>query len=353
MFWHVEDRKCCVKCFAHNWLRDYVLEENCGIGTCQYCGKRRVKLIEVAKLADPFENLMTMYSRPDFGGSALIDLIQGDWEVFDESLCDEGGASKLLEDLLLASWDDDSGEPFPNANESYERRAALNLVETWEEFLYEDKERPEYSEIVVEDLSPYEVTVRQGTVFYRARIGWNGEDERGLRQPWIGRDIGPNPNRPPSRANFNGDVVLYCTDHERTAVAEVRPALGHLVSVCSIHTTCDFGILDVTKPAEIPNPFTSELLVHKLDMVGLINTFAFTLSEPLERNDKPADYVPSQRLSKFIQESGYKGIRYPSALDSLKGTNLVLFDHSVYKIGDSKLVKVTDINVKFADWEWG
>jgi len=88
-------------------------------------------------------------------------------------------------------------------------------------------------------------------------------------------------------------------------------------------------------------------------MTHLVNSFAFTLSEPLERNDNPTDYLPSQKLSKFIRDHGFKGIRYPSALDSLKGTNLVIFDHSVYEIGDSKLVKIEDVSVKFDEWRWG
>ena len=146
---------------------------------------------------------------------------------------------------------------------------------------------------------------------------------------------------------------MYCADHERTAVAEVRPALGHLVSVCQIKVIRDFEILDLSQPAKMPNPFTSEYLAHELQMTGLVNTFAFALSEPLERNDKPEDYLPSQKLAKSVRDNDFKGIRYPSALDSFKGTNLVIFDHSVYEIGDSKLVKVTDVSVKFDDWESG
>lgn len=353
MFWHVEGKKCCKKCFAHKWLQDYVSDESDEIGTCHYCRKRRSQLIDVAKFAGAFENLMTLYSRSEFRGDSLIDLVQGDWEVFNEGFYDSGGASKLLEDLLLAGWDDDSGEPLPDGKEYYERKAALNLFDNWEQFLYEDEEEPDFSEIVLEDLYPYEATVKEGTLLYRARIGWDGEDENGRRKAWSGRGIGPNLTGPLSRANFQGDVVLYSADQERTVVAEVRPARGHLVSVCVLKVIRDFEILDLSKPANVPNPFTSEHLAHDLDMTHLVNSFSFTLSEPLERNDNPKDYLPSQKLSKFIRDNGSKGIRYPSALDSLKGTNLVIFDHSVYEIGDSKLVKVEDVSVKFDEWRWG
>jgi hypothetical protein len=128
MFWHVEGRNCCKDCFAHTSLRDYVSEESCGIGTCQYCGKRKRELIEVAKLARPFENLMTLYSRSEFGGDSLIDLVQGDWEVFNVSFYDGDGASRLLTDILLAGWDDDSGEPVPDADDLYERKIRFDLL---------------------------------------------------------------------------------------------------------------------------------------------------------------------------------------------------------------------------------
>src|SRR5262245_19422634 len=161
MFWHVEGRNCCKDCFAYPWLQDYVSEESCGVGTCQYCRKRRRELIEVAKLVSSFENLITLYSRSEFGGDSLIDLLQGDWEVFNESFYDGGGASRLLTDILLAGWDDDSGEPMPDANDSYERKTALNLVENWNEFLYEDKKEPDFSEIVLEDLYLYNTSAKQ------------------------------------------------------------------------------------------------------------------------------------------------------------------------------------------------
>jgi hypothetical protein len=340
-------------CFAHEWLREYISSEGSKLGTCQYCGKRRSKLIDVAKLAGPFESLMAMYSWSEFGDDSILDLVQGDWEVFNDSFYDRGGAFKLFEDLWLASWDDDSGQGMPDANASYARKTALNLVDNWEEFLNEDKEEPDFTDIVLEDIAPYEASVKEGAVFYRARVGWRGEDQEGRRQPWQGKDIGPNLEGLAGRANFQGDVMLYCADHERTAVAEIRPARGHLVSLCRLNVIHDFTILDLSQPAKIPNPFTSEYLVHELDMAGLVNKFAFTLSEPLERNDNPLDYLPSQKLSKFIRDNGFKGIRYPSALDSPNGTNLVIFDHSVYEIGDSKLVKVSEATVKFDEWRWG
>jgi hypothetical protein len=352
MFWHVEGKKCCKECFAHETLRDFIANESEETGACQYCGALDAELIEVVSLSGSIENMMEMYSRSEFGGEPLIDLVQGDWEIFSEPLFNSDGAAQLLQDMLLASWDDDSGNPLPDGRESFSRNVGINLVENWDEFLYGERDAPDFSEIVLEDLAPYEATITEGTVLYRARIGWQDENENDERQPWRADAIGPNRKGPPARANFPGDVVLYCADSERTAVAEIRPALGHLVSVCQIKITHDFQILDLSQPANIPDPFTSDLLAYKLEMAGLIRTFAFTLSEPLERNDNPDDYFPSQRLAKFIRDNGFKGIRYPSALYE-NGTNLVVFDDSVYETGDSKLVKVENVSVKFTDWNWG
>ena len=361
MFWHVEGRKCCVKCFAHNWLRDYVLEESCGIGTCQYCGKRRVKLIEVAKLADPFENLMTMYSRPDFGGSALIDLIQGDWEVFDESLCDEGGASKLLEDLLLASWDKHSGEPHPRASDPYVAHhhhwSHDTLEDIWQQFADEVKSDPTHSlkfrggdfdEFFIHEELTGRRTVRipAGTVLYRARHGFVQGPEGD--EPYSGAAIGaPLPEEAgPGRANAKGKVVLYCADQESTAVAEVRPARGEYVSVAEVRAARELEILDLVTEPEWPNPFTDDSVSYWVEFAELLAAFAEDLSKPLRSRDDPTDYIPSQKLAELIQTARVDGIRYPSSMVP-RGTNVVLFDPSVVHIGTSRLVEIIETTVEY------
>jgi len=67
--------------------------------------------------------------------------------------------------------------------------------------------------------------------FSRARLGFK-LDENEERLPWDGTEIGAPPADKASagRANAAGQVVLYVADEEKTAVSEVRPALGFCVS---------------------------------------------------------------------------------------------------------------------------
>lgn len=41
------EKKCCPKCFAHEWLRDYVRDQSDGIGACHYCGAHSVEVVDI------------------------------------------------------------------------------------------------------------------------------------------------------------------------------------------------------------------------------------------------------------------------------------------------------------------
>lgn len=70
------------------------------------------------------------------------------------------------------------------------------------------------------------------------------------------------------------------------------------------------------------------------------------MSRPLERDDDEAHYIPSQRLSHYIRDAKYDGVRYPSALNP-EGKNVVFFDPAIAQIGESKLVRATEATLKY------
>ena len=112
------DHSCCVNCFAHQWLRDFVRDNSNAVRDCDYCGQKNVPVIAINELSDPFKNLMELYvpsNDPD--GEMLVDLVQWSYEVFDDGLYSSGRAARLLEDILNAGWDDVSGDSPVNAHE--------------------------------------------------------------------------------------------------------------------------------------------------------------------------------------------------------------------------------------------
>src|SRR5262249_61547567 len=161
-------------------------------------------------------------------------------------------------------WDDDSGESPVNAYELYYRRSSLwhhtTMTEAWEEFCEKVKEDPAHEPylptLLDEELARMEVELPHGTILYRARIGFVSVGGDGM-QPFEGADIGapPSERAKSGRANAEGEVRLYAADQEATAIAEVRPWRGLLVSVAEVNSVSDLRLVDLSKPPPSSNPF--------------------------------------------------------------------------------------------------
>lgn len=364
-----EPDSACPECFAHPWLREYVVTHSTRRGTCPSCRRRKQPLVPVSLLYDPFENLISSYQPaegpPMEHGTAIIDLVQEDWEVFSERLLEADGAGRLLEAIMHSGWDDDSGEPPLGAYDPYvahhRRWTHDTLGDIWEQFAVEvkaDPSRPlqfrdtDFDDFLIREdlLGRRTARVPAGGVFYRARLGFI--ETSGGPEPYSGSAIGaPPPEKAgPGRANANGKVVLYCADQEGTAVAEVRPARGEYVSVAEVRASRDLEILDLATEPEWPNPFTDDTVSYWVEFAGLLAAFAEQIGKPLRSRDDPADYIPSQKLAELIKKAGVDGIRYPSAI-APGGTNVVLFSPSVVHVGTSRLVEIVDIQVEYRTLE--
>jgi RES domain-containing protein len=285
-------------------------------------------------------------------GTAIIDLVQEDWEVFSERLIETACAGRLLEAIMHSGWDDDSGDPPLGASDLYvahhRRWSHDTLDDIWQQFADEVKSDPnkplkfrdgDFSKFLIEELiGRRTVQVPAGTILYRARPGFvQGPDGK---EPFRGASIGaPPPEKArPGRANAKGKVVLYCAEQEGTAVAEVRPARGEYVSVAEVRAARELETLDLATEPEWPNPFTDDAINYEVEFAGLLAAFAEQLGKPLRSRDDPTDYIPSQKLTELIQTARVDGIRYPSAMASPSGINVVLFDPSIVHIGASRLV---------------
>jgi hypothetical protein len=97
--------KCCVDCFAHEWLRNYIRDHSDAMGDCDYCGHKAVQVIAISALYHPFNNLMALYvPSNDPYGDMLVDLIQFEYEIFEEDFHSSGEAAHLLEDIMQTGW---------------------------------------------------------------------------------------------------------------------------------------------------------------------------------------------------------------------------------------------------------
>jgi len=368
---------CCVQCFDHPWLSQYLTRHSRETGPCEFCGSQDVALIEVSTLSPYFANLMGIYSPvgPDnFNpnvedplevGEPLDWLIDEDWSVFSERLSSNDRRMDLLEAILDARYTDSEWrndkkgvlEVFDSL-ELYTSRqgvADYKLIDAWDEHKQEvmvrhGKAKP--FRIGKGTLNRIANTLRSGINLYRARPGFNTVRRGGFssaEEPYRDGEIGAPPKASTGRANRKDQVVLYCADQDATAVAEVRPAQGFFVSLGRFKAKRDLKLLDLVMSRPAINPFTDNDLRMAVETQALFEAFARDLETPLRRSDDDTTYLPSQNLTDAVRRAGFDGIRYPSAMNP-GGSNIVLFDPADAEFVDSQLVEITSVNVKFEPW---
>jgi hypothetical protein len=147
--------------------------------------------VPVESLYDPFKNLLSFYQPAECSplepGTPIIELVQGDWEVFSDRLCDLNREGRLLEAIMASLWDDDSGQPPLGSSDSYVRKqdhwSHDTLEGIWQEFADNVKSDPthalefrggDFDSFLMDEEIPGRRTVRYpvDTVLYRARLGF-------------------------------------------------------------------------------------------------------------------------------------------------------------------------------------
>lgn len=362
---------CCPRCFRNSWVKQRFTETATKKGICEYCGAKAVPILDVAALSEAFSNLVGMYSplKPGVNvvlfkesdplnfGTPLLYLVQGDWNVFSDRLLQSDRAYDLLEDIANSNWDDDSGEPTLDARELYTSDSSLyhdSLHEKWRDFRAKVKKdptlKPDFHELFGEDIARAEAALKKGSTLYRARPGFANADDKPI--PYTGSEIGAPPANKAlaSRASPKGKRVLYCADNEKTAIAEIRPQRGLIVSVAKMQTSNDLRILDLCTQLPPLNPFEEESLRYELELREVLADFSEELATPLRRTDDPSDYIASQKISALVEEAGYDGIIYRSAM-APSGRNVVLFAPDAAAPVESELVEVKQITIRHVPYE--
>ena len=323
---------CCIDCFKDPWLRGYVETHSTQRGECSFCSATDSQLITPIELSHLFENLLAMYHEPVPGdnignleepwsaGAPLIKLIQRHWDVFSDRAFESGEAANLLDEIAESEWDPDGGVFARESGDLVVARINIStMAEQWVDYCFEVMSDP-WREIASHELpdslfNDAADSIPEGTILYRARLGYLPGNDGDKPVAYSGEEMGPPPPTKAiaSRANEQYRPVLYCADQEKTAVAEIRPARGLLVSVCEIRVKRNLKILDLSKDIDLPNPFLTKDLNFAVEMAALRRELGQALGKPLDRNDNPLEYLPAQRLAIHVKRKGFAGIRYPSA----------------------------------------
>ena len=127
------------------------------------------------------------------------------------------------------------------------------------------------------------------------------------------------------RANPKGIPVLYLATNRKTAMSEVRPWSGSLISCAQFRTKRHLRIVDLSiyhRRGPILY-FTEPDASRREEAVWTHIDNAF--SEPTTDANDIADYVPTQVIAELFKNEGFDGIAYKSMFGK-KGYNIVLFD---------------------------
>ena len=147
------------------------------------------------------------------------------------------------------------------------------------------------------------------------------------------------------RANPRGIPCLYMADDRHTAIAEVRPWIGSLVSLAIMRLLRDQRVVDCRGdgkrgriyPEGEPTPAEREAAVWY--------HVSKAFREPVLRDDDRAGYAPTQIVAEAFRDHGYDGIVYGSGFGT-GATNVVLFDTSVAELVACEIHEIRDVKLR-------
>ena len=159
---------------------------------------------------------------------------------------------------------------------------------------------------------------------YSAKEFFYGFDESGCGVP-------PKEHRKSGRLNAKEDEYLYLALEKDTAIYEMRPSISQIYSVATCKSNKELVLVDFRPP-------------HKLDNDNFfIYSLTDKISEPNTDNNEEFYHI-TQQLSHFLQNEGYDGIIYTSAIKK-DGINVMLFDKKNVNFTSSEIVSIDNINI--------
>ncbi len=150
------------------------------------------------------------------------------------------------------------------------------------------------------------------------------------------------------RANPKGIPYLYASTHKETAIAEVRPWIGSLVTVAVLAVLHPLKIVNCTSHAagspllffEEPNAADREAANWK----DIDEAF----SRPVTACEHAADYAPTQVLAEAFQQQGFDGIAYRSS-SANDGHNIAIFNLDSAEVRQCRLCVVKSLQIVAED----
>lgn len=228
----------CSHCFNDKALHSYI-EANGNIGKCDFTGEES-KVVDIVDLTDLFENLTDSFVE-DIGGIPIYDIIQSDWNVFNDNygreilnvILKEIESTFNVDSLVkYSTLIDESVNEWDHIKDS--------LINHYRYLTVKNIEGESYFE---EAFAVHEAPLAQSTQLYRSRINTNGDDH-----PMDKTNMGAPPKSfaTAGRANPEGIPFLYLSSNPETTFYETRAIYLDCVSTGSFLSREELRIVDFT-----------------------------------------------------------------------------------------------------------
>ncbi len=199
-----------------------------------------------------------------------------------------------------------------------------------------DVECEKFLAVVKDSMTGKGVILKMGDAsFARARIGSEEGslgfcDEGGPVMgncPYGAEGMKPLPRAREGRLNPKGKAFLYLASEWETAIAEVRPCVGQLVSIANFEATQDLRVLDCADGHDSSAiAMIYEEVREGVTVKSVWKEIAKSFARPVmdTNNETDTSYVPTQVIAELAQSLGFDGIQFKSS--QAAGYCLALFE---------------------------
>ncbi len=349
---------------------------DCSISECNLCNERN-KTLELTDNSD-FANFIRALIRyhywedeynKHFGGDSLEEIFSNEnpiiyhKRIVDDSVLDDLVGiikdykfdTEAIVELWYGHIDDirwSFGERIKDVKDIYISQLEKELLEK-NHFLLEKQ----FTEKILNFVNYLSNTINIDSIYYRARIGYKEKIKNKYNsnyldkstdfvyEPYEYQDIGSVPikNSQDGRLNKKGESFLYLATDIETAISEVRPDPGHIVSVAKFKSINNIKVVDFDK-AFIELSKNDDTL-QEFTFLAHIEQI---LSHPVTKDEKHLYFI-SQFFANIFRKIGFDGVLFSSSLSI--GQTLAVFnpDNFRYIENSSKVFNIESVKYAYKE----
>ncbi|ELA8383156.1 RES family NAD+ phosphorylase [Vibrio parahaemolyticus] len=364
----------CIECVKDKNLQKFV-SDNSVNGTCSVCEIDNTKVVDYesneffqqVKSVIRFNFSEWEYNR-HMGGDELEDLFYGESNLFFDQT--RAASEEVYDNLVLGVTQGEVYEeydkgvslfsgysggfqnmPLASLNSSLDHDI-MALSSRLKNENYFDVES-DLKAIINNYASVATTKYSKDDAFYRARIGvedqkrsYDAGYETELHfEPYSQGKIGAPPPQYASSGRINrpGVSFMYCATDKYTAISEVRPHPGDLVSTGKFVLRREVRLFDLSKSLLGHFGFSDELL----DQFIPFHTLTILINKVVPPSERQ-HYSITQLIADCIRQLGFDGIVFSSTVGN--GKNLVFFNYSILDFcsDDNEVARIEQVKYDYS-----